>query len=132
MDAEILFSRIQGTLRRVKDDQCYEALVHAYNEYLIEEYAVVAPDRLIPMGVIPTSGIEAAMRELEYCGRMGFKGVLIDKFPAAGASHGGGRSVLGCLPRPEHAHHLAHRGRQHPHVRPDEPSFEFPKIPGGH
>jgi predicted TIM-barrel fold metal-dependent hydrolase len=82
VDAEILFSRIQGTLRRVKDDECYEALVHAYNEYLIEEYAAAAPDRLITMGVIPRSGIEAAMRELEYCAKAGFKGVLIDKFPS--------------------------------------------------
>ncbi len=82
VDAEILFSRIQGTLRRIKNDECYEALVHAYNEYLIEEYAGVAHDRLITMGVIPRTGIEAALRELEYCAKAGFKGVLIDKFPS--------------------------------------------------
>ena len=130
VDAEILFSRIQGTLRRVKDDQCYEALVHAYNEYLIEEYAVVAPDRLIPMGVIPTSGIEAAMRELEYCGRMGFKGVLIDKFPSgkgyptAEDDRFWAASLDLSMPITSHT-----AGGSTRMLGRDEPSFEFPKIP---
>ena len=128
VDAEILFSRIQGTLRRVKDDQCYEALVHAYNEYLIEEYA--APDRLIPMGVIPTSGIEAAMRELEYCGRMGFKGVLIDKFPSgkgyptAEDDRFWAASLDLSMPITSHT-----AGGSTRMLGRDEPSFEFPKIP---
>lgn len=82
VEAEILFSRIQGTLRILKDDEGYLALLRAYNEYLAEEYCAAAPDRLIAMGVIPTCGIDAAVDELEYCARAGFKGVLIDKFPS--------------------------------------------------
>jgi uncharacterized protein len=81
IDAEILYSRV-GFLRGVKNDEAYVALNHAYNEYLAEEYSAVAPDRLIPLGVIPTSGVEAAVRELEFCAKAGMKGVILDRFPS--------------------------------------------------
>ncbi|HZT05635.1 MAG TPA: amidohydrolase family protein [Chloroflexota bacterium] len=81
VDAEILFSRIQSTLRQIPDDAIFLTWVRAYNDYLAEEYAAVAPDRLIPMGVIPTTGIDDAVRELEHCSSLGLKGVLIDRFP---------------------------------------------------
>lgn len=81
IDAEIMFSRV-GIIRAIKDDEGYLALNRAYNEYLAEEYIAAAPDRLIAMGVIPTCGIDAAVAELEYCARAGFKGVLLDRFPS--------------------------------------------------
>src|SRR5437763_15594649 len=73
IDAEVLFSRVRGFIRRVKDDSCYLALNRAYNEYLAQEYAAAAPDRLIPMGVIPTSNVDDAVKELEYCKKAGLK-----------------------------------------------------------
>jgi len=84
VDAEVLFSAVGNVsvLRQLKDDEGYLALNHAYNQYLAEEYRAVAPDRLIPLGVIPTSGVDDAVRELEYCARAGMKGVQIDKFPS--------------------------------------------------
>jgi predicted TIM-barrel fold metal-dependent hydrolase len=82
IDAEVMFSRVRGFIRRVKDDAGYLALNRAYNEYLAEEYAAAAPDRLIPMGVIPTTGVDDAVSEMEYCKKVGFKGVLLDKFPS--------------------------------------------------
>ncbi len=84
VDAEVLFSAVGNTdlLGQVKDDEAHVALVHAYNEYLAEEYASVAPDRLMPMGVIPTCGINAALAELEYCADAGMKGVEISRFPS--------------------------------------------------
>lgn len=81
IDAEVLFSRVSN-LRGVGNDDCYVALNHAYNEYLAEEYSAIAPHRLIPMGVIPVTGVDDAVRELEYCARAGMKGVLIDRFPS--------------------------------------------------
>jgi predicted TIM-barrel fold metal-dependent hydrolase len=130
VDAEILFSRIQGMLRRIKDDACYEALVHAYNEYLVEEYAPVAPERLIPMGVIPTSGIDAAMRELRYCAQAGFKGVLIDKFPSGKGYPTADDDRFWAasldLEMPISSHTGGGSTRM---LARDEPSFEFPKIP---
>lgn len=81
VEAEVLFSRIQWTLRAIKDDEAYLAMVHAYNQYLAEEYCAAAPDRLIAMGVIPGTGIDTAMAELEYCANAGLRGVVMDKFP---------------------------------------------------
>jgi predicted TIM-barrel fold metal-dependent hydrolase len=80
VDAEILFSRI-GIIRGIKEDAGYVALNHAYNEYLAEEYSAAAPNRLFPMGIIPTTGIDDAVRELEYCAKAGMKGVQLDMFP---------------------------------------------------
>src|SRR5437867_1524802 len=60
VDAEVMFSRV-GYLRQAPDSETYVALNHAYNQYLAEEYRVVDPDRLIPLGVIPTSGIDDAV-----------------------------------------------------------------------
>jgi len=82
IDAEILFSQISFVLRQAKDDDFYLELIRAYNEFLAEEYMAAAPDRLFPIGVIPTSGVNDAVRELEHCAKLGLKGVKLDKFPS--------------------------------------------------
>src|SRR5499433_4248898 len=81
IDAEILFSQISFVLRQAKDDDLYLELVRAYNEFLAEEYMAAAPDRLIPMGTIPTTGVDDAIKELEHCAKLGLKGVKLDKLP---------------------------------------------------
>lgn len=80
IDAEILFSRV-GYLRQALDRETYLALNHAYNQYLAEEYRMADPTRLFPMGVIPTTGVDDGIAELEYCAEAGLKGGLLDKFP---------------------------------------------------
>jgi predicted TIM-barrel fold metal-dependent hydrolase len=82
IDAEILFSQISFVLRQAKEDEFYCELVRAYNEFLAEEYQAAAPERLIPMGVIPISGVNDAVRELEHCAKLGLKGVKLDRFPS--------------------------------------------------
>ena len=57
-------------------------LVRAYNEFLAEEYMAAAPDRLICMGTIPITGLEDAMKELEHCAKLGFKGVKLERYPS--------------------------------------------------
>lgn len=125
VEAEILFSRV-GYLRSVKEDDAYLALNHAYNEYLAEEYATFAPDRLMPMGVIPTTGVEDAVAELEYCARAGMKGVQLDRFPN-GSGH----------PTPEDDRFWAasldlrmpltsHTGGGSTRFRDGGPTFEYP------
>jgi predicted TIM-barrel fold metal-dependent hydrolase len=81
IDAEVMFSRV-GYLHQAPDSETYLALNHAYNQYLAEEYRMADPDRLIPLGVIPTSGVDDAVKELEYCAKAGMRGVLLDKFPS--------------------------------------------------
>ncbi len=80
VEAEVMFSRI-GIIRGIREDAGYLAMNHAYNEFLAEEYCATAPDRLMAMGVIPTTNIEDAVAELEYCARAGLKGVQLEMFP---------------------------------------------------
>ncbi len=82
IDAEILYSQISFVLRQAREDDFYCELVRAYNEFLAEEYMAAAPDRLIPMGIIPISGVKDAVREMEHCAKIGLKGVKLDRFPS--------------------------------------------------
>ena len=84
LEAEVLFAGTGGPgfWRGVANNEAYESIVHAWNEFCIEDYASAAPERLVPMGVVPDSGLNAALRELEYCARAGFKGVWLQGFPS--------------------------------------------------
>ena len=66
VDAEIMFTWAERMFRDARDDDLYLTLISVYNEYLAEEYMAVAPDRLLPQGTIPTTGIEEAVREIEH------------------------------------------------------------------
>ena len=81
VDCEVLFSQISLVLRQAKDDDFYCELVRAYNEFLGEGMAA-APNRLICMGTIPVTGVDDAIKELEHCARLGFKGVRLDAIRA--------------------------------------------------
>ena len=83
IDAEVMFPGVSGPglWRSIRDDDAYKAVVRAYNDYLGEEYCPVAPDRLIGIGVIPRTGVDDAIAEMEHCARMGLKGVLLSAFP---------------------------------------------------
>ena len=39
-------------------------------------------DRLIGVGVIPVSQIEAAVRELQHCDKLGLKAIMLSTFPS--------------------------------------------------
>jgi uncharacterized protein len=84
VDAEILFhtSSSVAAYRGIKDDAAYKAVIHAWNEFLAEEYCAVAPDRLIGLGMLPDTSVDDGIAEMEYCARMGFKGVCLTKYPS--------------------------------------------------
>jgi uncharacterized protein len=82
---EILFPSQQGgpkLWRQLKSDAAYQAVLHAYNSWLAEEYCAVAPDRLMGVGVIPKTNIKDALSELTYCRKAGFKCVMLVAFPS--------------------------------------------------
>src|SRR5439155_18576299 len=83
VDAEILFthSTYLTAWRGIREDDGLRAVIHAYNQFLVEDYCAHAPDRLIGMGIIPPTNLEDALAELEYCAQAGFKGVSIYRFP---------------------------------------------------
>lgn len=90
VDAEILFPPVYlaSSLSRIEDKDVYRAMVRAYNRYLAEEYTRVAPDRLIATGIIPQSGIDDALAELEFCRKAGLRCVNLNMFPSGGVSPG--------------------------------------------
>ena len=84
MDAEVLYpNQVSGPKmwRRIKDDDAYRATVRGYNDWLAEEYCSVAPDRLIGLGVLPYTDVDDAIAEMEYCARLGLRGVMLSGFP---------------------------------------------------
>jgi predicted TIM-barrel fold metal-dependent hydrolase len=84
VDAEVLFPGNVGPgfWRGIQNDDAYEAVVRAYNDWLAEEYCAYAPERLIGVGVIPITNLDDAVTELEHCQKIGLKAVAIDSFPA--------------------------------------------------
>jgi len=83
VDAEILYTHpiYMNSWRGITDDEPYKAMIRSYNGWLAEEYCSYSRDRLVAMGLIPDTGIEDAIQEMEYCARMGLKGVCLYKFP---------------------------------------------------
>jgi len=67
IEAEVLFPGVGGPTfwRGISHDAAYKAFLRAYNEFLIEEYCAVSPNRLIPMGLIPETNGDDAVAELE-------------------------------------------------------------------
>jgi predicted TIM-barrel fold metal-dependent hydrolase len=84
IDGEVLFTSA-GNLsfwRGIRNDEAFRAVLHAYNEFLVEEYCAVNRDRLIAIGVIPSVSVEASVEEMEYCATAGLKGILLNTFPS--------------------------------------------------
>src|SRR5262249_4837403 len=65
----------------ISDRDAYVALIHAYNEFLAQDYCSGAPDRIIGLGVIPNTGVEDAVAELRHCHALGLRGVSPSQFP---------------------------------------------------
>lgn len=85
VDAEVLypapqFLRLCRTA--IKDPDAYNAMLRAYNDWLALEYCAEAPDRLLGVGVLPVSNIDAAVSELEHCKELGLPAVNLAAFPA--------------------------------------------------
>lgn len=85
IDAELLFASPQfltlcGTA--IDDVDAYNALIRAWNDWLAQEYCAEAPDRLLGVGLLPISNIDAAMAELEHCKELGLPTVNLAAFPA--------------------------------------------------
>ena len=85
VDGEIMYTYPSGVsyYKGIKDVNAYKATVHAWNEFLAEEYCVLAPQRLIGMGMLPDTGVADAIEEMEYCARAGLKGIYLSSYPSA-------------------------------------------------
>lgn len=84
VEAEVLFTHpmYMRFWRGVREDEAYKSMIHAYNQWIIEEYCTCDPERLIAMAVIPETGLDDALEELEFAKNTGFKGVCLHRFPS--------------------------------------------------
>ncbi|MCR9092586.1 MAG: amidohydrolase [bacterium] len=83
IDAEVLFPPIFASraIENIGDKDVYRALIRAYNTFLAKDYCAVAPDRLIGNGVVPTTGVDDAIAEIEFLKDNGISSVSLHMFP---------------------------------------------------
>jgi predicted TIM-barrel fold metal-dependent hydrolase len=87
LDAEVLYPAVsaqkflKNLLDKDKDRDTYLTLVEAYNTWLGQEFCAAAPDRLIGNAIMPETGVEDAIKEMERCKKMGIPSVNIANWP---------------------------------------------------
>jgi uncharacterized protein len=90
LSAEVLFPPVLGPnfIRNLLDGdndmEAYLAVIEGYNTWLAGDFCSVAPDRLIGMGIIPETGVDDAIAEMERCREMGLRGICLNKWPNGG------------------------------------------------
>jgi uncharacterized protein len=84
IDAEVMYTHPSYIRfwRGIRDDEPYKAMIWAYNDWLGTEYCAHTPDRLLAMGVIPDTGVDDAIAEMEHCAKVGLKGIALYRFPS--------------------------------------------------
>lgn len=90
IDAEVLYPPVFASrfIEGISDKDAYRSMVRAYNTFLAQDYCAVAPDRLIGAAVMPVSGIDDALAELEYTHELGLDAVTFYQFPnGSGFAH---------------------------------------------
>jgi predicted TIM-barrel fold metal-dependent hydrolase len=64
----------------ISDPELQTACYAAWNDWAVEEFSAVAPDRLCVLAFLPGHSPEAAAAELERCAGIGHRGAIIDVF----------------------------------------------------
>ena len=64
----------------IEDPDLQDAAYAAWNDWAVEEFNAVAPDRLCILAFLPGHSPEAAAAELERCAGIGHRGAILDVF----------------------------------------------------
>ncbi|HEV7680406.1 MAG TPA: amidohydrolase family protein [Candidatus Dormibacteraeota bacterium] len=80
--AQVLYPSVTltGSKTYSEEPELQVACVRAYNEW-IAEFCERGKGRLVGQAIIPSTGIEDAVSELEYAIELGLKGAIIARFP---------------------------------------------------
>ncbi|HEY9264573.1 MAG TPA: amidohydrolase family protein [Mycobacterium sp.] len=70
-----------GVFQRAKDKELALECVRAWNDFQVDEWCATAPDRLIPLGILPTWDPRLAAEEVERLARIGSKAVSFPDSP---------------------------------------------------
>jgi predicted TIM-barrel fold metal-dependent hydrolase len=71
-----------GRFRHARDPELAVACVSAYNDFVLDEWVAAAPDRYIPMVIVPFWDVRAAVVELERCAEKGARTFSFPDNPA--------------------------------------------------
>lgn len=83
VDAELLFPGTSATHGiRVPDQKATVAMMHAYNDYLADEFCAHAPDRLFGVGMLPPGDVDSKIAEMSRLKQKGLRAVSLYAFPA--------------------------------------------------
>jgi predicted TIM-barrel fold metal-dependent hydrolase len=74
--AEVLYTTLGMPLFALDDAELQHACFSVFNNWLAE-YASHAPKRLYPIALIPLEDIEAGVKELQRCAKLGLRGAMI-------------------------------------------------------
>jgi predicted TIM-barrel fold metal-dependent hydrolase len=64
----------------ITDPELQRAAYAAWNDWAVEEFNAVAPERLCALAFLPNAAPEAAAAELERCASIGHRGAIVDAF----------------------------------------------------
>ncbi len=80
--AQVLYPSVtlKGAKIYSEERELQRACVRAYNEWLLE-FCEGSDGRLIGQAIVPTTGIEDAVEELEWALKQGHRGAVISSFP---------------------------------------------------
>jgi predicted TIM-barrel fold metal-dependent hydrolase len=80
--AQVLYPSVtlSGAKIYSEDTEMQQACVRAYNDWLAD-FCAHDPQRLIPIAIIPTVGIEAACAELDHALKRGHRGAVLSAYP---------------------------------------------------
>jgi len=82
VDVEIVFPNKGMHSFGTKDPAFAMAMCRAWNDWAHEDYGPY--DRILPMAMIPTADVDAAIAELQRVARLGFRGITIPCKPEYG------------------------------------------------
>jgi predicted TIM-barrel fold metal-dependent hydrolase len=76
------FARFSGTVfLEGTDTELAELCIRAYNDYVLDEWCAVDPERLIPVVLLPVWDVEASIREVERTAAKGAKAISFPENP---------------------------------------------------
>jgi predicted TIM-barrel fold metal-dependent hydrolase len=70
-----------GTFFNAKDKELAAACVSAWNDFILEEWYGAAPDRFIPMVMVPFWDVDAAVAEVQRTAALGAKAITFTEAP---------------------------------------------------
>ena len=71
IDAELIFAT-EARNTAIKDKDTFLGILRGFNDYFIEEYCGVAPDRLVGVAVLPNISVQEDIAEMKRCKEKGF------------------------------------------------------------